>query len=198
MELTNSTQTTARKYNIDPREVIFARLLATGTDRAEAYYFLYHRGTRHLTADQANNKAQELLDNNPGLKILIQKIKSSKHLHTVNQEAKSTIQNEINNEKKKQEEEKENYLNSERGKKYTDKSYIIAELSLLAESATGKDKKDILMSIADLQRMKQDEIKADEERRKFYLPYISHCRTCKIMALFKEFQDKVKENASDA
>jgi hypothetical protein len=61
--------------------------------------------------------------------------------------------------------------------KYKSKDYIIAELVKAQMGLQGKEKSDILTRIADLQRMKQDENKIDEDRVHFYLP-LPLCDTC--------------------
>lgn len=181
MDFSNKTQITARKYNVDPRTVLFAYLVAGGVDKVDAYFCLFVRGAKKPTREQINTDIADLIQNNPGLKILIQKIKLNKQVNKANDnEVKTAIQEQNN---------KDNIINSEELNKYTDKTFIIAKLAQAAKNSTGKELAQILMNIADLQRMKQEETKSDDERRRFYLPYVSHCRTCKILQLFKEFND---------
>lgn len=60
---------------------------------------------------------------------------------------------------------------------YKDKDYIIAELVKAQAGLSGKEKADILNRIADLQQMKKEENKIDEDRVHFYLP-LPLCDTC--------------------
>jgi hypothetical protein len=60
---------------------------------------------------------------------------------------------------------------------YKDKDYIIAELVKTQASLSGKEKADILNRIADLQQMKKEENKIDEDRVHFYLP-LPLCDNC--------------------
>jgi hypothetical protein len=60
---------------------------------------------------------------------------------------------------------------------YKDKDYIIAELVKTQASLSGKEKADILNRIADLQQMKKEENKIDEDRVHFYLP-LPLCDDC--------------------
>lgn len=60
---------------------------------------------------------------------------------------------------------------------YKDKDYIIAELVKTQASLSGKEKADILNRIADLQQMKKEENKIDEDRVHFYLP-LPFCDNC--------------------
>lgn len=60
---------------------------------------------------------------------------------------------------------------------YKDKDYIIAELVKTQAGLSGKEKADILNRIADLQQMKKEENKVDDERVHFYLP-LPTCDDC--------------------
>lgn len=60
---------------------------------------------------------------------------------------------------------------------YKDKDYIIAELVKTQASLSGKEKADILNRIADLQQMKKNEEKKEDERVHFYLP-LEVCDDC--------------------
>ena len=60
---------------------------------------------------------------------------------------------------------------------YKDKDYIIAELVKTQAGLSGKEKADILNRIADLQQMKKNEEKKEDERVHFYLP-LPLCDNC--------------------
>ncbi len=62
---------------------------------------------------------------------------------------------------------------------YKDKDYIIAELVKTQASLSGKEKADILNRIADLQQMKKNEEKKDDDRVHYYLP-LEVCDDCKF------------------
>jgi hypothetical protein len=61
--------------------------------------------------------------------------------------------------------------------RYKDKDFIIAELIKAAADLDGKEKADVLNRIADLQQMKKEELKKEDERVHFYLP-LSVCKDC--------------------
>ena len=185
MEYTAETQTTARNYNLDPRDVLFCVLVAAGADRAEAYYAIYDHGQKRKNAaqtyEQERTKANEFLSLNPGAAVLIQRLKERKQINST----------EAKNQAKQAEQEKNILdLDSEELKKFGDKSYIIARLGLLSSQVTGKEQAQILMQIADLQRMKNEETKETEEKRRFYLPFVSHCRSCKLVQLFRDITSR--------
>lgn len=183
-DLSKETLLICSKYNVDARQVAFARLLAAGADRAESYYFLFHRGTKKLTRDQANTAAATMLENNPGLKVLITQLKKDRTVNAISKRQVQTMINDQNNDEEQQRREEEI-------KKFKDKNYIIEKLALAAMNETGKERANILVKIADLQQMKQEENKEEEEKRRFYLPYVSKCRTCKVLKLFQEFKDTI-------
>lgn len=169
------TTKTAQSYNITEREVMFCYLIASGADRGDAYYCLFDHGIKNSgTNEQARTKANELLKNKPGMKVLIQRMKDRKKINDA--QARNQVQAET-------EHNEANVLNDEDVKKFSDKSYIIAQLSSVCRNLTGKEKAQVLMQIADLQRMKNEETKEKEEVRRFYLPYVSRCRGCKVLQL---------------
>lgn len=60
---------------------------------------------------------------------------------------------------------------------YKDKDFIIAELVKTQAGLQGKEKAEILNKIADLQQMKKEEVKKEEQRVHFYLP-LPYCKNC--------------------
>ena len=61
--------------------------------------------------------------------------------------------------------------------RYKDKDFIIAELVKAASDLDGREKADVINRIADLQQMKKEELKKEDERVHFYLP-LSVCKDC--------------------
>ena len=183
MKYTEDTTRTAAAYNIEPRDVVFCQLIAAGADRGEAYFCIYDHGGKPggRTLEQARTKANEFFNLNPGAAVLVQRIKTKKPLNTT--EAK----NQADAARKEKESD---FFNNEDLKKFTDKSYIIAQLAQEAKNQSGKERANILMQIADLQRMKQEETKQDEEKRLFYLPFVSSCRSCKLVQLLRELSQQ--------
>lgn len=64
-------------------------------------------------------------------------------------------------------------------KRLRDKDSILRELEREAATAKGKIRADILIRIADLQRMKDEESKEKEERVHYYLP-LPICKDCQF------------------
>jgi len=61
--------------------------------------------------------------------------------------------------------------------KFRDKDTILSALEAELPTLKGKDRLDCLMRIADLQQMKKEETKNDEERVHYYLP-LPICKDC--------------------
>lgn len=181
MQYTADTIKIAKTYNINERDVLFCALVAAGQDRGEAFYCIYEHGMKRnavSTIEQARTKANDFLRDHPGCNVLISRMKKKKNLNT------TEAQREANNVG-----EEEMRRREEMGKKLTDKSWIIESIGVESLSLSGKDRVDALMKVADLQRMKQEETREKEEVRRFYLPYVSKCRGCKVFELLRNALD---------
>lgn len=183
-QYTDTTRTTARNYNLDERTVIFAHMLAAGIDRADAYHVLFSRGKNntHDTRAASDTAAAEHLNNNPGAKILIAKIKQRA---TIN--AQNTLE-EVRRAAREDEEEteeeriKREELETPRG--------IVKKLSKEIVNLHGKDSVQGLISLAKLQGFDKEDTKKEEERRRFFLPWRSKCRACALMRLYREISEE--------
>ena len=180
-----STEQLARLYNIDPRDIIFCQALAGGADRGDAFFAIFIRGNNKAIQkyNDTVNAADDYFRQKPGLRVLVNRLKVNKPLKADRPE----LREELNeSEAINDENENDTQKNDEVLKKISDKSFILAELYRSLRILRGKERATVLMQIADLQRMKQDDLKEDEEKRVFYLPFVSSCRSCKLMKLYKE------------
>lgn len=59
-------------------------------------------------------------------------------------------------------------------KKYRTKDEVIEALASTVDTLHGKDRADVLMKLADLQRMKQEEVVEEDNTVHFYLPVTCH------------------------
>lgn len=184
----SSTEQAARLYNLEPREVIFCQAIAGGADRGDAYFAIFVRGNNKglTTHIQLTTAADDLLRQKPGLRILINRLKVNKPLKADKTERLQEL-TQVESDDNENEEENERQQD-EVMKKISDKSFILAELYKSLGGLRGRERASVLVQIADLQRMKQDDLKEDEEKRTFYLPFVSSCRSCKLMKLYKEVE----------
>lgn len=179
MEYSTNTQLLQAKYNITTNEVIFAHLIAAGLEPADAHYFIYSQnaGSGLTTAEQQQARAKELLRLNPGLSLLIQEIKRKQFKQTAAATAADLQQRELT------EEEKE---------KYTTRKGLIEEMIKDLPVIPGKDRVNILQTIAKIQGLDKPDETEEEEKRIFVLRFLSHCRSCKLMKLYLQIQDQEK------
>lgn len=61
--------------------------------------------------------------------------------------------------------------------RFRDKDSVLSALEAEIPYLKGKDRLDALMKIADLQQLKKDELKTDEQKVQFYLP-LKICKDC--------------------
>ncbi|GAE83321.1 hypothetical protein JCM10512_1586 [Bacteroides reticulotermitis JCM 10512] len=132
-----------KEFKVTAQDVYFATLVANDIPQNEAYLAIYKNLTTNVTG-----ACNMMLRKNPQITTLIQSLKYKQGLNPENTD--DMDDSSLNN--------------------YKDKDYILRKLATLEENSYGKDKKDILIAIADLQKMKNDDNKAEEERIHFYLP----------------------------
>jgi len=147
----NLTARLMKQFNCESNDVYFAMLMAMGLSATEAYIAIF----RPLTSGSAT-LANKHLRENPQINSLITYLKTEK----------TTVENNVLTEDV-----------SMLVESYKDKDFIIAELIKSLNGLTGKDRADVLNRIADLQQMKKEEIKNEEERVHFYLP-LPICKDC--------------------
>ena len=147
----NLTARLMKQFNCESNDVYFAMLMAMGLSATEAYIAIF----RPLTSGSAT-LANKHLRENPQINSLITYLKTEK----------TTVENNVLPEDV-----------SMLVESYKDKDFIIAELIKSLNGLTGKDRADVLNRIADLQQMKKEEIKNEEERVHFYLP-LPICKDC--------------------
>lgn len=150
----------ARKDGLSVQEKAFADLVVMGWDYADAY----------LASGMYNPLYK--LDVNM---MELQKLKET-------QRFAGYYNSRVEEHRKKSEEFLQGGGNADAGTEKVDfrsKDSIIDQLGKAATSLSGKDRADVLMKIADLQQMKKDENKDEEERVHFYLP--ANCpHSCKL------------------
>ena len=75
------------------------------------------------------------------------------------------------------------------GNDLTTREGVINELITATKQAKGKDAVGGLQTLAKLQGFdRPDERNENEERRRYFLPYVSNCRNCELMKLYQEIQ----------
>ena len=179
--------TTAKNYNLQERDVLFAHLIASGIQRADAFHALYQRGNqRRQTGSTTDSDAAQHIADNPGIKILISKLKNRAKINTPGtlqevREATSQKQEETEEERKK-------------GEELKTRSGLINALLREIQSVHGKDSVSGLISLAKLQGFDKEDTRQEDERRFFVLPSVGKCRSCKLMRILQEIRTESNEN----
>lgn len=183
MDYSTTTTKTAKYYGITERDVLFLQLIAAGADRGEAYHVIYsHGGRNNNTIEQARTQANDWIAQHPAASLLLSKFKNRKPRNNAG-DINEALEAQNNDE-----------LTEEERKKISDKSYILKKLWQAAGRVSGKEQAQIYMSIADLQRMKQEESKIQEEKRRYFLPFRSKCRACELMKIYKNTMENQQES----
>lgn len=161
-------------YQLNPDDVFFCMLVASGASRGEAYATIFRpRSTKIETAQRG---AAQLAKDKPGINKLIRSFEDNR--------AAFLPDNDSTKSKKKKK-------NTEAVVQYRDKDAVLSGLEQTLPYLRGKDRADVLMKIADLQQMKKDENTEEEETVHYYLPL--QCYRCSL-----SIADRAKRKAEEA
>lgn len=152
----NLTPKLMKQFGCEAKDVYFAILISQGIPDTEAYVAIFQPeilGTSVATLKNRHLRA------NPQINSLI--------TYLSNEKIETDIQESMRNEDVK------NLV-----EKYKLKDFIIAELVKTLRGLEGKNRADVLGKIADLQRMKDEETKSENETVHYYLP-LQVCKDCK-------------------
>lgn len=190
VQFTADTEQICRAYNLQPQEVILSFALASGAPSPDAYRLIYHVSSK-TTNNELLGTVQALLTNKPSIKILIQRIKNHQNPVTLKKEQQQAINNNTlynqDGTQKTQEqiEEEKNELKTREG--------LISNLIDSVSVISGKDKVSGLQTLAKLQGFDKPEENNEEEKRTYFLPWVSHCRTCQLMKLYRQTIEQQKK-----
>lgn len=174
------TKAVAQSYNIQERDVIFARCIAAGIDRGDAYQAIYnHSANLHKKShDALMTMAAEHIQNNPAIKLLIARYKRQKpNTTTAAPEQDQETTNEAPNQAAQ---ERTNKALQE----VSTREGILKKLVNIQEGLQGKDELQALQFIAKLQGLDKEMAPTFKEMRTFFLPYRAKCRTCELMRAY--------------
>lgn len=174
-QYTQQLQEIINGYNLTAQEVIFSFALASGAPQPDAYRIIFNQNNK-TTNTQCEALANSLLTSKPALKILINRIKNHKNPTTYNkQQAKEiNIQEETEEEKNRRRDE------------FKTRDGLITKLIDSVYLTSGKDQVSGLQTLAKMQGLDKPEETTEEEKRRYFLPWVSNCRTCALMKLYKQ------------
>lgn len=192
VQYTAETEQICRAYNLQPQEVILSFALASGAPSPDVYRLIYHVSSK-TTNNELLGTVNALLTNKPSIKILIQRIKNHQNPVTLKKEQQqaitqnnNTLYNADGTRKTEEEiEEEKNELQTREG--------IIKNLINSVSGISGKDKVSGLQTLAKLQGFDKPEETNEDEKRTYFLPWVSHCRTCQLMKLYKQVTEQEQQ-----
>lgn len=167
----------AEKYNLSPRDVLFAQLIAAGADRGDAYTAIYHRTNDKLTPEQSTTRAADAIKGSPAISLLIRDAKNKKQ----RKQTQTTLTTLTTIDETEQRQTIEAYKN---------RDSVLEKIILSTDGMSGKDELQGLLAIAKLQGFDKTKEEDEEEKRTFFLPWVSNCRAC---ALMKAYQGVIGE-----
>lgn len=179
MEYSTQTQIYLEKYNVTFKDLVFCSLIASGMSLSDAYQATFGNKCRVKTNGNKNEaEAKELIRVNPSFSLLINEIKRK-----ANKTQTTTTADNIQGEA----------VTDEERQRYETREGLIEEMIKSLRTTSGKDSLNVLQSLAKLQGLDKPNDNEGEERRRFVLRFLSHCRTCKLMKAYLEIQDDLKE-----
>ena len=174
MNYSNDLLKLAQNYNLSAAEVVLCFALAAGAPPVDAYRIIL-RVPSTVSNDQAEQRLRTLKASSPAVPVLINRIKNG----TGNRTAKEELQRakEQTKEERRREEEQ---LRTRAG--------IVSKIITTLSDVDGKDAISGLQTLAKLQGFDKPDEKTDEERRTYFLPFVSRCRSCALFRLFADSQ----------
>lgn len=171
-----------KSYNLEPNQVILAFAVAAGAPIADAY-IITHKCKPSTTQEQAQTLYNALLTSRPALKIIINRIKNKQNPATLKKQDSQTI---FNQEYIKQVEEQ---LTDEQKDEFRTRQGLIEKIITQSTLVSGKDAISALQTLAKLQGFDKPEDTETDEKRTYFLPWVSHCRTCQLMKAYIKAQN---------
>lgn len=170
-----------RIYSLTPEDVFFCMLVASGATRQEAYAAIFRPAT--IGSGTIASKANTLQKSKPGILQLIEAIQFQRTGATATKSNSPKEDTARITEASK--------MDRKLMETFRTKDGILQNLIQTLPALTGKDKAAVLMQIADLQRMKQEENKEEADQVVYYHPL-----SCYRCVLYTEARKKQKEEAN--
>ena len=174
-EYSKETLLICTAYNLQPENVLFAYLIAAGANISDSYR-ITHNIKSKVNCEESAQQAEILLKKQPGIKVLINRIKTGKtrkYIEENNQENSNTKE-----------------LNESEKNGFKTRAGLVDKIITQVDTTTGKDRINALVTLAKLQNLDQPEETEETEKRTYFLPWVSNCKTCKLMQVFRNLSVK--------
>jgi len=172
-----------KAYNVEVNDVILCFALASGAPAADAY-IITHKTKTGTTQEQARQYCDDLLKHRPGLKIIINRIKNKRDPATLKRQEQQLLEQENQNIT----EEEKNELRTRSG--------LISKIIDNVLLTSGKEAVSGLQTLAKLQGLDSPEDNEQEEKRRYFLPWVSHCRSCELMKTYIKARNDLQGDGS--
>ena len=176
-----------KAYNLEAQDVILCFALASGAPAPDTYRIIYHIKPG-ISNEECETRCNSMLTQHPGMKIIINRIK--------NKQNPATFKKQQRDDLLQAEQQQQAITEGEKDELKTREGLIkkIIDNVLLS---SGKDAISGLQTLAKLQGLDHPDEQPEDERRKYVLRWLSACRSCKLMQLFMEIQDRDQAKTND-
>lgn len=178
MEYSQDTQNHASRYNLTPREVMFCHALAGGADLADAFFIINNNGKVSGQRAAIEAQARDYMKGHPAVTLLVRTLKRGRR----NTQKEAEEVEKMRREEARGEREREKDLSTRNG--------IIDRAKGLIDGLQGKEQLQALQLLAKMQGLDKPEEAEEEEKRTYFLPWVSNCRACELMKLLQEIHKK--------
>ena len=167
----NKTKRTADAYSLTPEELAFADLMACGWDSTDAYFQAFHTNFS-WTAAAISRETRQIMAK-VGVKQRIREKKTGRYSQEAMEASNMTEDN-----------------NTDDFRTAISKEQILKDLIMARRRATAgsKDWQEMTKQIADIARLKQEEVKTEDNTVHYYLPL--QCYQCGLWLANKKKKEK--------
>jgi len=174
MEFSEITKKLCTAYNFTPQDIALCYALAAGAHPVDTFK-ITHKISDHCTAEHTAKLFNDWKLQHPGAAVLINRIKLNRSPRPTKEELK-TVEDQTQQDKEG---------TKERNEELKTRAGIIDALINNVQKVSGRDAVSGLQTLAKLQGLDKPEEKEGDDKRVFYLPYVSNCRNCRLMQLFR-------------
>ena len=174
MEFSETTKKLCTAYKFTPQDIMLCYALAAGAPAVDAYKVIF-KVSDHCTAEHTAKLFNDWKIQHPGAAVLINRIKLNRSPRPTKEELK-TVEDQTQQDKEE---------TKERNEELKTRAGIIDALINNVQKVSGRDAVSGLQTLAKLQGLDKPEEKEGDDKRVFYLPYVSNCRNCRLMQLFR-------------
>ena len=167
----NDIRDTCDAYHLSAAEVVYCYALAAGAPPTAAYRAIFHPHTT-ISEEQLEQRARTMAASTPAVRLLTNRIKNGR--------TKGGHVAQVSNTGETGDEEEQ----------LRTRSGIVSKIITHISGVTGKDAISGLQTLAKLQGFDKPDERPEEERRTYFLPFVSRCRSCQLWRIF----DDVRKN----